>query len=376
MKLIIILLCMTFKAYGQLSYGDGSETCNWTTSSKSQRIYNCSSVNVSGGQTINFNGASDYIIIRSQGDVTIDGTLSLSAVGTTPGPGGTAGGSCPVGTCNGVNGTSNNGGQGLGGQNAVNGGAGVSAAGGGGSGARFGTAVLPTAGTSGGTSGGTAGTGAAIPAAGYFPESDFVSNFTGGAGGGAGGSGDDGILAEESGGTGGAGGGGVIIIAKGIVTISGSVLSNGSNGSNGSAGGGSGGGGGGGGGSGGAIYIIGAQGVNITGTVSAINGNGGSGGISVDTGGAGGNGGSGRIRVDSLSGTYTGAVTNPLAFQSTIPSIMDPILGDGLRLESDIEYSCSYKIANEYGFLYQFFMGILLGLGLLQIPKVFHRLRY
>ena len=69
-----------------------------------------------------------------------------------------------------------------------------------------------------------------IPGSGYFPESGFANNFTGGAGGGAGGSGQDGASAFENGGSGGAGGGGIIIIAKGIVNISGNITANGGNG--------------------------------------------------------------------------------------------------------------------------------------------------
>lgn len=347
MFIVIAFLLTTFNSYAQLSYGDGSETCNWSSSTNmTQRIYNCESVTVSIGQTITFSGALDYIIIRSQGDVNILGTLNVSANGVTAGPGGTA------------SGIVNNGGEGITGSNAVDGG------GGGGSGARFGNVTLPTAGAIG--TGTTPGAGANIPGAGYFPENNFQNSFTGGAGGGAGGTGFDSGL--ELGGQGGAGGGGLIIIAKGQVSVSGNIISNGGNGVNGEAtGNGLAGGGGGAGGSGGAIYIIGAQ-VDITGLVTALGGTGGSGGSSVETGGDGGNGGSGRIRIDTTNSVYTGIATSPTAFQTNLPTIIDPLASTPGNLKSDIEYSCVYKEAPSFDFYLNFLMGLLL-VGFLQIPK-------
>jgi hypothetical protein len=354
MFIVLVFLLTSFNSYAQLSYGDGSEICNWeSTTNMTQRIYNCESVTVSLGQTITFSGASDYIIIRSQGDVNILGTLELSANGVTPGPGGTA------------SGVVQNGGEGLSGNLATDGG------GGGGSGARFGTSTLPTAGSNG--TGTTPGIGAIIPGTSYFPENDFENNFTGGAGGGTGGNGFD-TSDAEIGGTGGGGAGGVIIIAKGQVTISGSILANGGNGVNGAATGtGMSGAGGGGAGSGGAVYIIGNQ-VNITGTISANGGTGGNGGSLVDDGGAGGNGGSGRIRVDSLASTYTGVATSPTAFQTSLPTIIDPLALPEQQLSSDIEYSCVYKEAQSFNFYLNFLMGLAL-VALLQIPKGFRYLR-
>jgi hypothetical protein len=371
-----LLLIFSFNSYAQLSYGDGSETCNWTTSDKSQRIYNCDSVTIGGGQTITFNAASDYIIIRSQGDVNIIGDINISAVGLNNGPGGGVGGVCGAPPCSGVDAASKNGGQGRGGLNG--GGAVDGAAGGGGSGGRYGTSVLPGPGINGenGTGGGTLGPGAVIPVTSYFPESGFETNFTGGAGGGAGGSGQDGASAFENGGAGGAGGGGIIIIAKGIVNISGSIIANGTNGAVGGATGNNAGGGGGGAGSGGAIYIIGNQSVSITGTVNAVGGTGGAGGAGgFDNGGNGGNGGSGRIRVDTTGASYTGGGTNPVAIQAILPTIADPTVSIPGALESDIEYSCTYKESGEY-FLLQFIMGLLLVVILLGIPKALRRLQY
>jgi hypothetical protein len=369
-----LLIFISLNSHANLSYGDGSETCNWTTSDKSQRIYNCDSVTIGGGQTITFNAASDYIIIRSQGDVNILGTIDVSAVGTTQGPGGGAGGVCGGPPCSAVNGASKNGGQGLGGLNG--GGAIDGAGGGGGSGGRYGAGTLPTAGLNGGTAGGgSLGAGAVIPSTSYFPESGFVTSFTGGAGGGAGGSGQDAGSAFENGGTGGAGGGGIIIIAKGIVNITGSIIADGSNGVTGGSSGNNAGGGGGGGGSGGAIYIIGNQSVSITGTVRAIGGTGGAAGTGgFDNGGTGGNGGSGRIRVDTTGASYTGGATNPVATQLTLPAIADPTISIPGALTSDIEYACAYK-ENGNDFLLQFFMGMLLVVILLGIPKALRRLR-
>ena len=102
-------------------------------------------------------------------------------------------------------------------------------------------------------------------------------------------------------------------------------------------------------------------------------GAGGAGGF--DSGGNGGSGGSGRIRVDTTGASYTGGATNPVASQSTLPNIADPTVEITEALTSDIEYSCAYK-ENESEFLFQFFMGMLLVVVFLGIPKVLRRLQF
>ncbi|MBT4791409.1 MAG: hypothetical protein HON90_07545 [Halobacteriovoraceae bacterium] len=376
----LFILGFSLNSYAELSFGDGTETCDWTTSDKSLRSYHCDFVNIPFGETITFNAATDYIIIRSQGDVNIAGNINISANGNTAGPGGSQGGVCPNAvTCDAVDGAVKEGGQGLGG----GAGSGNDGGGGGGSGARFGD-TLPTAGTSGNTSAGNAGIGGTIPTTGYFLESNFESNFGAGAGGGAGGSGIDGFTDINDGGVAGAGGGGIIIIAKGSVSIAGNILANGGNGVSGGNSVGQDGGGGGGAGSGGAIYIIGASGVTITGTISANGGTGGasgSGGTVIVDGGVGGDGGSGRIRIDSLTGAYSGIATiSPIPYQATLPTIVDPLLSSSPisnpEFSSDIEYSCAYKPIDTSFNLGNFILSFILGVVCLGIPKVLHRLRY
>lgn len=357
LKIILILISLfSQNVLADLSYGDGSEDCIWNSSTNlTQRVFNCESVQLSVGHTLSFNGASDYIIIRSQGDVNILGTIDISATGVTAGPGGSE------------SGVSKLGGHGLSGGTAVDGG------GGGGSGGRFGAASLPTAGTNG--TGGTPGVGASIPSTSYYPEDNFEENFTGGSAGGQGGQGFD-TSDFEAAGVGGGGAGGLIIIAKGQVSISGAILANGGVGEDGAATGtGTSGGGAGGGGSGGAVYIIGSQ-VSLSGTISAVGGSGGLGGSLVEDGGDGGNGGSGRVRIDSLGGSYSGVATNPVAYQSTLPKVIDPLESSIAPLTSDIEQSCVYKEQNNLEFLFSFIIGPIMGLVLLRIPMVFRRRRY
>jgi len=375
--LSLILFLPNLNLTAALSYGDGTDNCNWASSQTlAPRVFNCDSVNIGGAATISFSD-SDYIIIRSQGDVVIDGDINLNATGSTAGSGGGDGGVCAVAnSCNGIAADAKFGAHGRGGGMATNGG------GGGGSGGRFGS-TLPTAGVQGDDTnlGGPAGAGASVPPSTYYPENNFENEFSGGTGGGAGGSGYD-SANYEIGGYGGGGGGGIIIIAKGSVTISGNIYVNGADGNDGSdAAGGQGGGGGGGGGSGGAVYIIGRDGVTITGSISAIGGNqvasnGGSGNSVLDPGGNGGKGGDGKIRIDTPSGSYTGGATTPVAYQSTLPSITDPVNSSGgaADYESAISPSCVYKEHSNFGL--SFIFSLLTLLLILKIPKVFRRHQY
>ena len=359
-----IFLCLSLPSYPQFSYGDGSETCDWsTTQDFSQRIFNCESVTIASLQTITFSGATDYIIIRSQGDVIIDGTLDVSGVSTTGGPGGADNGETKFGS---------EGGDGTGGSNG---------SGGGGAGGRYSDTTLPGSGDPGDNTflGGTAGLGGSIAGASYYPESNFENEFTGGSPGGNGGNGFD-STNTEIGGLGGAGGGAIIIIAKGEIIITGSLLANGGDGGDGTdSNSGQAGAGGGGGGSGGAIYLISGVGVNITGTVSADGGalgSGSSGGLIFDPGGNGGVGGSGRIRIDTPTGAFTGSAPSPAPYEATTATnILDPLATASRdAFESDIEYGCSYKEKLDIlSFLFSTGLGVALVIILLQIPMGLRR---
>ena len=361
---VFIFLFLSFPSYSQFSYGDGSETCDWsTTQDFSQRIYNCESVTIASLQTITFSGATDYIIIRSQGDVIINGTLDISGVLATAGPGGADNGETKFGS---------EGGDGTGGTNA---------SGGGGAGGRYSDTTLPDPGDPGDNTnlGGTSGSAGSISGTSYYSESNFENEFSGGAPGGNGGDGFDGAN-TESGGLGGAGGGAIIIIAKGEIIISGSLLANGGDGGDGTnVNFGQAGAGGGGGGSGGAIYLISGAGVNITGTVTADGGAfgaGSTGGFILDQGGNGGVGGSGRIRIDTPTGAFTGATPSPAPYEATTATnILDPLATSSRdAFESDIEYGCSYKEKLDFlSFLFPIGLGVALVIIFLQIPMGFRR---
>lgn len=318
-----------------VDYGNSSDgICNLNVAIDTdiKDTYNCSSVSISN---ISVTG-SKALTIKSQGPVTISGTISLdggnggngldSAASTAgvAGSGGFAGGHCSVGNVAGNAGLSGgNNGEGLGGSITNHFGAG-DAGGAGGGGARYGTEILPTSGADGEDdlgnpiSGGDAGTNS------YGPESNFESLFIGGSGGGAGSSGvDNGSGNTHSGGAGGGGGGAIHITAKEdiVVEVTGGISANGGDGGDGSGNVS----GGGGAGSGGAIFLQAEGAVIINGTVSAVGGSGGDGTFAASDN-DGGNGGSGRVRYDDGDGILTGtgtttptAVVNTISISSTSP---------------------------------------------------------
>lgn len=303
-----------------IDLGDGSDgDCDFQGSLPA-RTYQCLSLTINTSTT--FTG-SDPVIIRVQGEATINATVAVNGSdgingttqssadttisGGTPGSGGFSGGGFQiaglVATSN--NGNDNGNGAGVAGGAALTFNA-VTDDGGGGGGGSYGE---PTQGQAG-----AAGAGDDIPgsggAAGSFNTADdqdtfdTSANLIGGSGGGAGGAGDN-----QSGfffpGTGG-GGGGVIQISAGgnlSIGISGKIEANGGNGGNGFQAG-----AGGGGGSGGTIFLQSGEDIIIDGAIEAIGGNGGNGGQ--DGAGAnaeGGDGGDGRIRLDDGDGAITGA---------------------------------------------------------------------
>ncbi len=387
MKKLFTLLLLTLLPHSYvaaqvtLSYGDASDgDCSFAGGNTTTTLFNCNNVTVTGANT--FTGAASYIVIRAQGDVTINAgaNLDVSATGSgnNAGPGGGAGGLCSGGPpCIGQAGSNTGGGAGAVAET------GTGSAGGGGGAVFSPVAVL-------GDSNGLVGSAGSFGAEGsaYNPQTSWETTFTGGSGGGAGGGADDLTFGALAGGAGGAGGGAIVIIAKGLITINGNIIANGTNGDPGAsqAGGELYGGGGGGGGSGGAIWLITNTSVNmLVNALSVSNGTGGSGGVgSSNNGGAGGPGTLGRIRIDSPTATanapagstgYTfPTVSDPLA-PSPTPSTTNP------ELSSDIEYACSYRLGgrlsdaagNDFGFIYYFLMGALLVILGLQIPKVLRR---
>lgn len=201
-------------------------------------------------------------IIRSQGDVIIDGTLTVKNWGDISRPGQPG-----YGISGGTSGEFFEGGGGGGGGGA------------GGDGGR--SNWQPQ------TQGGPA-----IPVGFFFP--------AGGGAGGASGKKDDTTATDCLGGYGGVGGGALMIVAKGNIIIRGSIICNGASGTNATTTGGvAPAAGGGGGGAGGTVLLRSAAGVVISGTISARGGSGRNGVTAVSTrqAGGGGGGGGGTVHV-------------------------------------------------------------------------------
>lgn len=222
-------------------------------------IKNYTSINVSAGATLtisNKNAAGTILILKSQGAVTIAGTIELSGFGASSA---TEGFSI-------IDDSTHAGGTG----NAGSGSTGGSASSGG--------AIL-----------GTRGMYSVPTTARLYRGSKVLAC---GSGGGVGGAGSG--TGAGSGGAGGAGGGALIVECKGALTFSGTINLNGATGSNGTtAAGNGGGGGGGGGGAAGMGLIIYNTLTSNTGTINAKGGAGGNGGNGNTTIGAGGSGGAG-----------------------------------------------------------------------------------
>ena len=281
-------------SYPLLDVGNGSDGDLVVGSGQNITIdgtKNYKSIYVASGATLTispWNGSSGgELILKCQGSVMIDGTLTVTGKGLRGGS--TIGGQGSYGQEGesiygvGTGSPAANYGGGGGGRNGIKDVA-VGSSGGGGGYATLGGSSSSTGG------GGTVGShGGAV-----YGDEQFT-NFYMGSGGGKGGAwwGNSGC-----GGTGGNGGGRIKIIGS-SVTINGTLSADGQNGGNGTSQG-----AGGGGGSGGAIWIIGDS-VNINGTLSV---KGGKGGISYAEGSyAGGDGGNGRIRID-----YSTLTINPV----------------------------------------------------------------
>ncbi|MBD63683.1 MAG: hypothetical protein CME62_00620 [Halobacteriovoraceae bacterium] len=353
---LVFVLFTSTPTWAYLSYGDASDDCNFSsTQTLNKAIWNCDDLIVDSGVTLSFaNTVTDPIQFRVQGTTTIDGTISVSATASDPGPGGSRGGSCNANAqCTGQDGVGSTGGEGSGGTTA-NGGTGA-ASGGGGGGAAYAIGSSAQAGANGGSAGGTAGTGGSAGAA-YVSTNSLSSSLVGGVGGGAGGSGDF-FGSFATGGNGGHGSGSIAIISKGSIVFNNSAINaRGSQGLNGGVGGSGHFGGNGGAGSGGSIYIITSESVSATNATFDIRG----GDANATASRAlGGRGGDGILRIDTENGASISGITVSdndtlgTSFNTTPSGITDPLSGStdsgesGTQFESDIAPSCSYKVLDE-----------------------------
>jgi len=253
-------------------------------------VFDFNSITVGSGQTFVGEGALPLALL-SRSDITINGTIDVSAPGGFDfhgGPGGFDGASSGPGA-----GGFGPGGGGAGGFTfisvpqppygpTIN--YGLFGGGGGGGFGGSGNAGMPVSVPGGGVGGGSGGRAYA----------DLLGQLQGGSGGGIG-------LNSPGGG----GGGAIELGAVGNISVKGSVLANGGSAISGGLDT-----GGGGGGAGGGILLHG-EGVTLSGLLSAIGGSGGSGGSddrdfpNVAVWGAGGNGGGGQVVIDPGAGGFT-----------------------------------------------------------------------
>jgi len=67
---------------GYLSYGDGTDVCNWTTNQTlTKAVWNCDSLTIGSGVVIKFDltQVSAPVQFRVQGTTNIAGTIDISA---------------------------------------------------------------------------------------------------------------------------------------------------------------------------------------------------------------------------------------------------------------------------------------------------------
>lgn len=231
-------------------------------------VKNYTSINISGGATRNFsnpNTNGTIIVLKSQGNVTIAGTLDASGMGGAGGAGGASGS---------ANGTAGSSGSGVLDSIAHAGAGGVGNETGGAGGGAAGT-VIPMSYTA--------------PNGHQYRRTYLVFSGSGGGGGGAGNGANFG-----AGGAGGAGGGAIIIECGGALNFTGTIKTSGLVGTAGSANSGgtnNGGGGGGGGGSAGMLVILYTTLTANSGTITTAGGAGADAGQGNGTGNGGAGGG-------------------------------------------------------------------------------------
>ena len=302
MRLLLFSFLISTSLYAQIDTGDGSLGACTRSTFSGGGTYNCASLDISAGAAVTFGNGPAPVIIKVQGNVTINAAISVdgglggddvfigsgtNVAGGSAGPGATEGGGVIA-----FNGAA---------QNAFdhtpttdsNGKAGGNGfCGGGGGGGAF--AVIGDAGADC-TSPGPGGLGGNI----FY--SDIPSPLIGGLGGGSGGDGLAGFY-----GAGGGGGGALLVMAGGNIIINGNISARGGNGGASAANGGQGGGGGGG-GSGGVIAIKSSGQITNNGAIDA---DGGTGGVAAN-GGNGGNGGHGFVLVEDVDGIIDGIGSIP-----------------------------------------------------------------
>lgn len=351
MKSLFVLFLFSLSPFSSaIDTGNGSDgACTETSFVVGKRLYQCTSLHISGNVSIFKGSGGSSVLIKVQNDASIgagvtvdfsanagtDGLANSTVSGGAAGAGGSAGGNSQLSLA-GLSGGGT--GAGVGGKYVAN--LGVRSYGGGGGGGSYKTTSATTA--SDGDDGGGSGT---VPntlganGTTYGSEASFETTFDGGSGGGAGGADQDGAT-NMSGSSGGGGGGALHIVAGGNILVDGTIKANGGNG------GGSGVGlltSAGGAGSGGAIWLqaAGTLTVSVTGVISSQGGTGGSNDSGVS--GLGGNGGNGRIRLDDADGIITnnGSVT-PAAYST---SFTPTTATSGSGAISSRQYSSSISCA-------------------------------
>ena len=266
----------TFNSSSTGADGAFNPTTNTTLALPATGLFNFTTVTIPSGITVRFtrNAANTAVTFLATGNVSIAGTIDISA---------TSGGNVVGGTFLGSN-------AGTGGPGGFDGGNGANGV------------ASNTGGTGLGPGGGGAGTGAG------FATTGGVVSATGTPGalygnaellpliGGSGGGGGSAELGSTSAG-GGGGGGAILIASSGTITLAGTINARGGNGGGGNNPGG--------GGSGGAIRLVATSITGANGTLD-VRGGSGSSGIGVGSGG----GSVGRLRLETYSNTAAVNVNN------------------------------------------------------------------
>lgn len=302
MRLLLFSFLISTSLYAQIDTGDGSLGACTRATFSGGGTYNCASLDISAGAAVTFGNGAAPVIIKVQGNVTINAAISVAGVAGNPdlninganqngglnGPGATPGGGVLAGSFAPQNGSDHITATDSNGKAGSNG-----ACGGGGGGGAFAIAGDPGSDC---TIIGPSGAGGNI----FY--SDIPSPLLGGLGGGSGGDGFPGFY-----GAGGGGGGAILIMAGGNIIINGNISARGGKGGDAIARASGEGGGGGGGGSGGVVAIKSAGQITNNGTIDS---DGGTGGIAGD-GGNGGDGGHGFVILEDVDGIIDGIGTIP-----------------------------------------------------------------
>jgi len=342
----------------------GLGACTEATFIQNTRSYECTSLTVNNSSVFNNVVTSgSAVIIKVQGTVTINGTLSLNGGngtdattnGGNPGAGGFKGGDSQT-TGPGLDGLGSGGGKG--GSRVFDG---VSnSIGGGGGGAGHNSTSAATDGADGDLGGAPNVGSKGLKGSSYQSENQFESSFVGGSGGGAAGAGYN-SSTNIRGATGGGGGGAIRIIAGGDITINGTIEANGGDG--GTDGGTTGSGGA---GSGGSIWLQTNGNITGNGTIKTL---GGTGGVGLGSG-DGGNGAKGRIRLDDSDGIVTTLTLDPTAQINDVDTINTTTNSANQEIyRSDITCS-TMPVDLEKQTNFQFLIGLLLGMSLIILSKI------